>query len=162
MTTTVFVNTVTLTDAGWFNDVDSVVYPGAGAIVAGVWTTPAFSAGNFTGSSSMTWTVGSGDVETYEYAMVGKMMTVLFSINTTTVGGTPDTALKIAIPGSKVAAKAAYNAMAVISDNSSLTTGNARVSAGGTTIQIFRTDAANWTASTDATSVRGQITFEIQ
>jgi hypothetical protein len=47
MTTTVFTNGVTLTDAGWFNDVDAIAYDGlttqilvgGGSGVLGVWTT---------------------------------------------------------------------------------------------------------------------------
>lgn len=68
------------------------------------WTTPTFNAGNFTGSASMTWTVEAGDVQTYSYMIIDKTMLLTIAINTSTVGGTADYALKVAIPASKTAA----------------------------------------------------------
>lgn len=126
-----------------------------------IWTTPAFAAGNFTGNGSMTWTVAAGDVATFAYAIVGKMMTVAFSIITTTVGGTPDTLLQILIPGGKTSTKAMYSAIGQMLDNNVATTGRINVEAGDTKIYIQRTDLAAFTASTNLTYVRGQITFEI-
>ena len=90
------------------------------------------------------------------------MMTVLFAIDTTTVGGTLSNQLKIAIPASKTATKTVYNALAVLLDNNVIDTGAiCSVAASGTTINLARSDSGNFTASTDLTYVRGQITFEI-
>jgi hypothetical protein len=130
------------------------------ANLSGSWTTPTFSAGNFTGNGSMTWTVAAGDVSTYAYKILGKTMIVAFSLITTTVGGTPSTTLQIAIPASKVATKRMANPVLLL-DNNVRATGYAEVAASGTVIQIIRTDAANFTASADQTYVFGQITFEI-
>src|SRR3990167_787127 len=77
-------------------------------ISAATWTTPTFSAGDFTASGSMTWTVDAGDVVTYAYTIINKVMTVLFYIDPTTVGGTPSTSLQIAIPANKTATKAVF------------------------------------------------------
>lgn len=126
--------------------------------VGQAWTSPAFSAGNFTGSASMTWTVAAGDVGTFAYIESGKEMTVAFAIQTSTVGGTPATYLQITIPNSKTASKVIYNSCRVI-DNGTASIGMCR--ANGTLIQIFKADAANWSAATDATEVFGEITFEI-
>jgi hypothetical protein len=125
-----------------------------------VWTTPAFAAGDFTANGIMTWTVAAGDVQVYAYTIIGKMMTVSFRINTTTVAGTPNTDLNIKIPASKVATKAMYNPILII-DNGVRSIGVAAVATGGTLIILNRTDVANWTAAVDTTYVMGQITFEI-
>lgn len=124
------------------------------------WTTPAFSAGDFTGSGAMTWTLVAGDVSTFAYMIDGKKMTVSFYLLTTTVGGVADDTLRIAIPASKTATKTMLNAC-YISDNGTPVIGTCRVVAAGTSIEIQRTDGADFTAATDATSVLGQITFEI-
>jgi hypothetical protein len=169
LSTTTFINGITLTDDDWFNDVDAVVYDilGSPTTVAGAkdalfpaWTTPSFSAGNFTASGSMTWTVAAGDVGTYAYVLSGKMMTVSFSINTSTVGGSLSNTLQIAIPASKTATKSMSNPIRLL-DNNVVTDAFCRVSASSTIIEIYRSDLGNYTASTDQTNVSGQITFEI-
>ena len=65
----------------------------------GMWITPPFSSGNFTGSGSMTWTVGAGNVGTYSYKLTGTTLTVVLSLGSTSVGGVPSTGLQVAIPG---------------------------------------------------------------
>lgn len=131
--------------------------------LVGEWTTPAFSAGDFTGSGSMTVTVGSGDVSTYEYMMVGKAMTVVFSINGITIGGTPSSAVRFKIPGGFTVAKGTVT-MCLFQNGGTYTYGIASVDPGQTVIEIYYGDfgVTNWAASTDATSIRGQITFEVQ
>lgn len=131
------------------------------ALNLGAWITPTYSAGNFTGSGSMTWTVASGDVATYAYNIIGKMMTVIFALETTSVTGTPGTYLQIAIPASKTATKQTANACGVVIDNNTRKTGIMDVLANGTIIRVYLTDTANWASSTDLTYVIGQITFEI-
>ncbi len=126
----------------------------------GAWTTPAFDAAFFTASGSMTWTVEAGDVTTYAYAIIGKIMTVAFTLYTTTVGGTPSATLYIKVPASKTVTKAMTNPVSLL-DNMVRSIGIATVAAGGQQIAITRTDVANWTASTNQTYVLGQITFEI-
>lgn len=126
---------------------------------AAAWTSVSFGAGNFTANGSMTWTVASGDQATFAYLKSGRTMTVAFVINTSTVGGTLNTQLLIAIPGGFTAAKAMFNACNII-DNNVSSIGYCFVTASGTTIGIARGDASNWSASTDLTYVRGQITFE--
>lgn len=128
--------------------------------LGGRWLSPAFSAGDFTANGSMTWTVAAGDVTTYAYTIDGKRMTVVFTLVTTTVGGTPNTTLQIAIPASKTATKTISNSV-WINSNSNMEIGYATVTASGTTIGIKRVASANWDAASDATGVQGQIIFEI-
>jgi hypothetical protein len=129
-------------------------------LIPGAWTTPTFSAGNFTASGSMTWTVESGDVTTYTYAILNKTMFLSFYIITTTVGGTPSTSLKIAIPGSKSSAKS-VRSLVFLSDNGVALTGYADTGISGTVITIYKPDYSNFTASTNNTQVLGTLTFEI-
>lgn len=56
---------------------------------------PAFSAGNFTASGAMTWTVDIGDIAACNYILQGRVLNVTFSIATTSVGGTPSNFLQI-------------------------------------------------------------------
>lgn len=128
--------------------------------VVGAWTTPTFAAGDFTGGGSQTWTVAAGDVSTYAYTITGKTMTVAFTIITSTVGGTPNADLNIAIPASKTATKAMSNAC-YLAEPSSNVIARCRVSAAGTIIVISKIAGTNLEASTNGTSVIGQITFEI-
>ncbi len=75
-----------------------------GRVVAlGHWTSVAYAAGNFTASAG-TWTVDSGDVTTYAYALDGQKMTVAFYINNTDVSNA-GAVLRIKIPDSKTATK---------------------------------------------------------
>lgn len=128
--------------------------------ISPAWTTPSFNAGNFTASGAMTWTVASGDVVTYAYQVIGKRMTVMFHLGTTTVGGSVNTELFIAIPGGKTATKAVTNPI-WLSDNGTKQIAKCSVDASGTTINISKADETNFTLATDTTAVRGEITFEI-
>lgn len=125
------------------------------------WIVPVFAAGNFTANGTMTWTLAAGDVNTFEYRLVGKTMTLAFDLVTTTVGGVLANELRITIPAGKTVAKNMWNPV-FLSDNGTRATGVAVASAGVTYIAISRTDAANFAAAADTTQVRGQITFEIQ
>lgn len=127
----------------------------------GVWTTPSFNAGDFTGSGTISWTVAAGDVNNFAYTLIGKTMIVQFTIITTTVSGT-GVELRIAIPGGFTGAKL-VNTPIRVSDNGTFGIGYARVAASGTVIGCFldATGATNWAAATDATEVRGEIIFEV-
>lgn len=128
------------------------------------WTTPAFSAGDFTASGSMTWTVAAGDVTTFAYLLLGKTMIVNFNIATTTVAAPLSSLLKIKIPASQIAAKTVIVPIYTVDNNAAPgSPGFATVTAAGTTIDCAKdTTQSNWSASTDLTYVRGSITFEVQ
>lgn len=125
-----------------------------------VWITPTFSAGDFTASGSMTWTVGSGDVFTYAYILNGNKLTISFVLATTSVGGTLGPTLQIKIPGGFVATKQMFSTC-YIADNGVSSIGRCSVDASGTVIKIQRVDVTNYTAATDATNIFGQITIEV-
>ena len=131
----------------------------------GIWTTPAFDAGDFTANGAMTWTVAAGDVITYDYMIIGKTMWLNFNIITTTIAGTPDTVLYLKIPGGKTIATT-FRTLGIANDNNagdkvSLLSGAATQ----TVLQIYKdltNPALNWSAATNTTHVYGSIIFEIQ
>lgn len=126
------------------------------------WTAPAYSAGDYTASGAMTWTVEAGDVTEIKYTIdPNKRMTVKFAIEQTSVGGVASDTLKIAIPASKTAAAPTYNPVHIV-DNGTATTGYATVATAGTTINIKRTNGANFAGAANTTAVYGEITFDIQ
>lgn len=110
----------------------------------------------------MTWTVGAGDVSTYAYTIIGKMMTVSWSLDTTTVGGTPEYYLYLKIPAGKVATKAMGGvhgySQAAVPGIGAVYVNN---SAFGTNIALGVAGGAAWSAGTNNCVTVGQITFEI-
>ena len=128
----------------------------------GVWTPVAYSAGNFTPSGAMTWTVDAGDQVTFQFMLVGTTLFVDITLDTTTVGGTPSNVLSIAIPGGFSAAKAKQTPC-IIFDNTTTAFefGLARVLAAGTTIDVLRLGLANFSASVNNTYLRVGINFEV-
>jgi hypothetical protein len=126
----------------------------------GYWTTPTFSAGNFAGLASMTWTVAGQT--TYEYTLVGKTMTLNFYI-TGTIGGTPASGLTIKIPGSYTAASRVFGS-GFYYDNgvwSNTPLNIDTVAAGSSVIQLYKgMTVGNWTTGTNY--VEGSITFQVQ
>lgn len=125
------------------------------------WTDVAFSAGNFAGNNDMTWSLDSSDQTTFAYKVLGKTMVVVFTLQNTTVGGTPSTRLLITIPGGKTSAKAVWNPVR-LDNNGSLSIGSCYVDFGSTTISCLLISAGNFTSSTNNTDVTGEITFPIQ
>lgn len=120
-----------------------------------------FSAGDYTASGSMTWTVASGDVGHNRYTVMGKTILWRVGVANTTVGGTPSTELRIALPNSYTASTASVAATALIDENGTPTTGYVLINTSGTYAQIYKTSGGNWTATTDQTDIYFQILFEI-
>jgi len=122
------------------------------------WTAVSFSAGNFTGNGAMTWTVASGDVVTNTYIKIGRTLIWSVHLDTTTVGGTPNSSLRLTIPGGFTAAGAQSVKCSVTIDNNVVSQAHATTS--GTLVEIIRDDFANWTASTNLTYVYFTIIFQ--
>jgi len=120
-----------------------------------------YSAGDYTASASMTWTVEAGDVATNAFFLNGRQLTVIYFISTTTVGGVLDSQLRIAIPNGYTIATSQLTPSQSI-DNGTALTGllSANTAVSTTKILVFRDFAgANWVAATNATHVRGSLTF---
>lgn len=118
----------------------------------GAWISVAYSAGDYTGSGSMTWTVDSGDVSTFQYRQLGAMLELMINISTSTIGGTPSTGLRVALPGGFTAVTATFSyQFAYIFNNSANMAGYTLP--GSTYLEIRRIDGANYTAETNAAYV---------
>jgi hypothetical protein len=127
----------------------------------GAWITVAHDGGNFTGLTSMTWTVESGDQSAYSYRQEGSTLTVVLVVNTSSVGGTLSSALLATLPNSFTAKIAATDALGRLSDAGSGTTGFVQVLQSGSQLRIFRTNEANFSSATNTTSVQLVFTFEV-
>lgn len=142
-----------------------VVYADANGLLSapsGAWITPPYNAADFTGSGAgMTWTVQAGDVVTYAYTIIGKTMMLSIYLNTTSVGGTLNDGLGIRIPGGYTSAKKVRVPIDLYDNNVKNVGAFFEVGAGGTKIYAIRSDYSIFSASTNLTSVRGQIMFEI-
>lgn len=121
----------------------------------GNWIAVPFSAGNFTGGAG-TWTVGSGDVVTYETYLKGTSLFVTWYINTTTVGGVTSQLL-ITLPNGYTIAATSLQAFVYNDAGTGLLAGFCQVSASGTTILLEKLTAAAWTAVSDGTGVYGTV-----
>lgn len=138
--------------------VRSVAVTNSGSVVSA--TNVSFSAGNFTGSASMTWTVQSGDVDAFRYSIVNKVMRVSLVLETTTVGGTADRYLQVAIPAGKTAlgiTRATYS----YNEGSAWKVGQVSVVDGGSVIRLEREDGSNWSLTTNTTYVSLTFDFDI-
>jgi len=144
-----------IVNAAFFTD----LYDRIDALI-GDWVAVTFAAGNFTGNGSQTWTLTSPDQVSLSYRIHNKSMLVIWALNTTTVGGTPNTQLRIAIPASKVATRQT-NATHWYQDNGTAGVGLAQVSPSGTVIELYLMSLGNWAAATNTTASVGQIEFEI-
>ncbi len=131
----------------------------------GGWLTPAYAAGTFTGGGSQTWTVDAGDVTSFAYRLSGRTLSLSVYLVTTSVGGTPNVDLKIAMPTGFLAARTFFLPGLMVSDN-----GGANVqgvwhpTAGSNLIGLYRdlTAASNWTAATNTTAIYGLFTVDVQ
>lgn len=129
----------------------------------GEWFSPGFKTTYFTGNNSMTWTVARADVQVFKYTIIGTTMIVAFTILGSTVAGTPSTALQISLAGNLVAKDGAFSFIRAV-DNGSPAEATAVILAGESVISIYLNQgypSGVWAASTDATDVYGQITFEV-
>jgi hypothetical protein len=106
-----------------------------------------FSAGNFGGNGSLTWTVSSGGQTTYCWSIVNKTLTVWFTISGT-LGGSASAALTIAIPGSFTSSALVVNPV-LTNNGGTLALGYAEVTAAGSLINIYNNASGtnNWGTS---------------
>jgi len=133
-----------------------------GVNIQGITTNVTFSAGDFTGDGTINWNVGAGDVLAHNFTILGKQMTVNWYLQATSTSGSASGVLNIAIPAGKTAAKRTTGTF-VYDNNGGVGSGTCDVLASGTNIRLLRDiSGSNWNnTSTNATSVAGQFTFEI-
>jgi hypothetical protein len=148
--------TGTIVNNAWkqelYNQIDAL------GIVGGTWVDLTYSAGNFVGNGSMTWTVDASDLVTYGYSMNGKIVTLAFFIQTTSVGGTLANNLMINLPW--VSTRYAEATCRCI-NNGVQVLGFSRINSAENLIRFNLFDSSNWLASTNNTGVFGQLSFPI-
>lgn len=129
----------------------------------GDWLTRTFSAGDFTGNGAMTWTVDAGDIENDSYHIAGKAIVYSIAVKTSTVGGTPNTELRVTLPNGYTCG----NTELVIVHTADVSAAISNASLGGpvistTYIRFFINFAgSNWTADVNGTYTRGVFTFDL-
>lgn len=125
----------------------------------GEWTNVTYAAGNFTAGGTQTWTVDSGDVGTNSYTEVGKTQTYALILLTTSVGGSANPELRVAIPNGRTAAITTAGSCVGL-DNSAAFNGFWQATGGNTYISFYKdpTAGTNWTAATNTTQIRCLIT----
>lgn len=124
------------------------------------WNSVTHSDANFKGDSvDGNWAVASGDQSTFKYQRIGKRLTVLLTIITSTVANTPGT-LQVTIPGSFTAATAAGGTF-WYDENGTDEIGRWYVDAAGTVINLTKI-TGTWANATNTTTVQVTATFEIQ
>lgn len=130
-------------------------YERSRTVAMGEWTTVTHSAGNFTGSGSLTWTVDSGDMLINRYTDVGLTMWWSLGLVNTSTGGTASDELRVTLPASRTVSATTTGACAGV-DNGTTVETVYTATAGNTYVTFYRTIAgANWSnASTNATSIR--------
>lgn len=109
-----------------------------------------FAAGNFTANSAMTWTVAAQSL--YSYTLIGHTLLLEVEVDSTSVGGTPNTDLLIAIPGGFTASRAGIGFI-YYSDNGTRGVGLAIWAAGASAVRCLLPSLGNWSASVTNTSV---------
>jgi hypothetical protein len=132
------------------------------SVAMGVGVNVVFANTNFTGSGSMTWDVGASDVQENHYSRVGNNVHYTVGLNTTTVGGTPSTDLRVAIPTGTTIARTTRNALAIVTNNGSQAVGYVEAVAGNSFVSCkLNIGGTNWSASSNNTAVFFQIWFEV-
>ncbi len=123
--------------------------------------TAAYAAGNFTASGAMTWTVDSGD-QSVDYHLSGSLLTVFFTIVTSTVGGVVANSLLILIPGGHTPAIFSLNAGTYIVPVAGVAeAGYTLVVAADTHIYVQRLTNTAWVLGTNVVDVEGTIIFPV-
>lgn len=125
----------------------------------GAWISVPYSAGDFTASGSMTWTVESGDLQTFSYLLRGRTLSIALGVSASSIGGTLSNGLLVAIPGG-FSAPVLTQVPCIVSD-SAIGTSIGRWFASGTSLTIRRADGSNFAASTNNAGVQASIAFEV-
>jgi hypothetical protein len=129
----------------------------------GAWIAAPYSATNYQGFGSMTWTVEAGDLVQSKYLLRGKTLTHRFTILTASIGGTVDIGLKIlnAAYGGFVSTSAnVFEALAYCYD-AGATSAYIRTSGTTTSLEILKSSGANWTAGANLNYAYGGLTFDV-
>lgn len=127
---------------------DQIDAADAAFAAAGLWTTVAHNAANFTANTG-TWTVSSSTVK---YSLIGKTCTVTLTLSNTTIAGSP-LLLYVQIPLT-IVSDAYGQALAGVSGICTI-----QAAAGTNKLQIIREQLAAFPAGT--VTIQATVTFEV-
>lgn len=132
----------------------------------GAYISREYAPGNFTASGLMTWTVMSRDVRVDRYMVENRNLTMNIRYADTSVGGTPSSELRVAIPGGYVVGGGESWQWCGVVDSDVLEAGACRAAATGDAfIRLYRAGTpgrVNYSTTTNTTEVQCIITFEIK
>lgn len=121
-----------------------------------------FTAGSYTGSGSMTWTLDPADQKNLQYRLIDGVMTLTWKVTGSDVGGTASNELRIAIPDG-------YRAIEAVTtphwyaDAGTEGVGFSGVLMNDTFVRLYKLGSTSWTLTTgDNTSTGGQLSFRVQ
>jgi len=134
------------------NQSGAIIERGRG-VALGEWINVPFSAGDFTGNGAMTWTVASGDVLFNMYTLIGKTMIWILQLDTTSVGGTPNTQLLATVPGGLSISASGPMRVSVAIDAGALGQEADCRFVDATHVAFQRLDGAAWGASANVTYI---------
>lgn len=140
----------------------SQIFERSRLVALGEWQNQAFSAAHYTGNGTMTWTVASGDVADNRYTLIGKTLLWNLRVGATTVGGTPNTELRVNLPDGRTVAANATVKCGYANDNGTVRDAFVDAADGNDYVSIQLDSGANWTATTDATFIYFQIAIEVE
>jgi hypothetical protein len=132
------------------------------SINQGTWYDVPYSAGNFTGFTTMTWAVDVADQVVYTYSIFGKTMTISFLLSDTLIAGTPTGALYIALPtGYAVGSRRqTFDGLGVYHNSAWGSTGSIDCLAGATQMTVYH-NAGGGVYTAGRFDIRGTITLNI-
>ncbi len=116
------------------------------------WSSQAYSAGNYVGNGSLTWTVEAPDFVLSSYLVAGKTMLWNTYLVSTTTGGTTNTELRITLPGSATVGLSTAGSCACFPNGVAGTCAWV-ATAGNTFVQIYTGFGGNWTLSSNNNSL---------
>lgn len=121
-----------------------------------------FSAGNFTASGAMTWTVASGNIAVYSYQFQSNRSLLLkWALDGTTVGGVASTDLNVALPNGYVSNGVAFGHLFFINAGV-LGVGLVQVNGAGAVARNLLPTLGNWTVPAAAnTSAYGFVLIDV-
>ena len=136
----------TIEDKAWFDAaiLDPIDAALAASVLPTTWTPVTFSAANFVAAPPMTWTVVAGNQVTNHYALFGKTLIWALDIFNSTLSGTPSNRVALVLPGGIQAARTMRGGSAWGYVGGAWEPLMLQLSAGTTTVDVFRAAVANF------------------
>lgn len=134
----------------------ATIYEGGATTALGDWTNVAHAGGNFSQDTG-TWTVASGDQATFAYTRVGLTVTVMVTLETTTIAANPNE-LRITLPFTSTKT---VGGTYWLYNNATSEAGLWRVNASSNVLRLYTATAAAFTNETDLTGLFVTVTMPV-